>query len=119
MEIDPVSPRSLTEVFERFAAPDQYHFDVTHVPVKLAQLGEDSLVSRSQAKRLVTRFERFARVVLNFAGVEAIGQAFADEVFRVFRGAHPEVDIKWVNASDKVQRMINRALSGTPASGTA
>lgn len=112
MEIDPASTRTLTEVFDRFSAPDQYHFDVTHVPVKLAQLGEDSLVSRSQAKRLLSRFEKFSRVVLNFAGVESIGQAFADEIFRVFRGAHPEVTINWVNANDDVVRMITRAHAG-------
>jgi anti-sigma regulatory factor (Ser/Thr protein kinase)/biotin operon repressor len=113
MEIDPASPRTTSEVFDKFATPDQYRFDVTHVPVKLAQLGEDSLVSRSQAKRLVSRFEKFSRVVLNFAGVATIGQAFADEVFRVFRNSHPEVDLTWVNTSDEVQRMISRATSGT------
>lgn len=112
MEIDPASSRTMSEVFERFAAPDQYHFDVTHVPVKLAQLGEDSLVSRSQAKRLVTRFENFSRVVLNFSGVATIGQAFADEIFRVFRNAHPEVEIKWVNATEAVEGMISRATAG-------
>ena len=117
MEIDPTSPRDLTEVFDRYAAPDKYHFDVTHVPVKLAQLGEDSIVSRSQAKRVVSRFERFSRVVLNFAGVESIGQAFADEVFRVFRNAHPEVDLKWINANQKVERMITRALAGGEHNG--
>jgi anti-sigma regulatory factor (Ser/Thr protein kinase) len=118
MEIDPTSPRVLAEVFELFAAPDQYHFDVTHVPVKLAQLGEDSIVSRSQAKRLVTRFERFTRVVLNFAGVNTIGQAFADEVFRVFRTAHPEVEINWINANKNVERMISRAQRGLPPNGS-
>lgn len=113
MGVDPASPRTTSEVFDKFATPDQYRFDVTHVPVKLAQLGEDSLVSRSQAKRLVSRFEKFSQVVLNFAGVATIGQAFADEVFRVFRNSHPEVDLTWVNTSDEVQRMISRATSGT------
>ncbi|MGH7651817.1 MAG: STAS-like domain-containing protein [Gemmatimonadaceae bacterium] len=112
MELDPASPKELTEVFDRFAAPEQYHFDVTHVPVKLAQLGEDSIVSRSQAKRLVARFERFSRVVLNFAGVETIGQAFADEVFRVFRREHPRIDLRWINTSEAVERMIQRAIAG-------
>ncbi len=35
------------------------------------------------------RFERFQTVVLDFTGVEEIGQDFADEVFRVFQRAHP------------------------------
>lgn len=112
MVISPASDRTTTEVFERYAAPDTYHFDVTHVPVKLAQLGEDSLVSRSQAKRLVTRFERFTRVVLNFSGVNTIGQAFADEIFRVFGRSHPEIELSWVNANDAVKGMISRALAG-------
>lgn len=112
MQIDPAAVRTMSEVFDKFATPEQYHFDVTHVPVKLAQLGEDSLVSRSQAKRLVSRFERFSRVVLNFADVETIGQAFADEVFRVFRNSHPDVALTWVNTSDEVERMIGRALAG-------
>lgn len=111
MQLNPASTRTTTEVFDKFASPDQYRFDVTHVPVKLAQLGEDSLVSRSQAKRLVSRFEKFSRVVLNFAGVATIGQAFADEVFRVFRNSHPDVELTWINTSDEVKRMISRALA--------
>ena len=111
MQLNPASTRTTTEVFDKFASPDQYRFDVTHVPVKLAQLGEDSLVSRSQAKRLVSRFEKFSRVVLNFAGVASIGQAFADEVFRVFRNSHPDVELTWINTSDEVKRMISRALA--------
>jgi len=110
MQLDPASTRTTTEVFDKFASPDQYRFDVTHVPVKLAQLGEDSLVSRSQAKRLVSRFDKFSRVVLNFAGVVSIGQAFADEVFRVFKDAHPDVELTWINTSKEVKRMISRAL---------
>lgn len=112
MEIDPASSRALGEVFDRFATPEEYRFNITHVPVKLAQLGEESLVSRSQAKRLVARFERFSRVILNFAGVATIGQAFADEVFRVFRNTHPEVDLSWINTSNEVDRMISRAIAG-------
>jgi hypothetical protein len=111
MEIDPASTRTTMDVFDTFAPPDQFRFDVTHVPVKLASVGEDSLVSRSQAKRLVARFERFSRIVLNFAGVNSIGQAFADEVFRVFATAHPDVQISHVNANDAVMRMISRVTA--------
>lgn len=72
--------RTLQEVFVRFAAPEEYTFSKTIVPVKLAQHEGEKLVSRSQAKRLTMRFERFQTVVLDFTGVEEIGQAFADEV---------------------------------------
>lgn len=113
MEIDPTSPRTLTEVFDKFAAPDQFRFDVTHVPVKLAQIGEDSLVSRSQGKRLVARFEKFSKVVLNFAGVRSIGPAFADEVFRVFAMSHPDVQLTCINTTEEVGRMIRRVTEQT------
>ncbi len=84
---------------------------MTHVPVALATHGDENLVSRSQARRLVRRFEGFRRVVLNFKGVDVVGQAFADEVFRVFKKEHPDVELLWVNANNRVQRMIRRAQS--------
>lgn len=71
--------------------------------------GRDNLVSRSQAKRLLGRFDRFKVVVLDFSGVASIGQSFADEVFRVFRSKHPEVELVPINASSEVRRMISRA----------
>src|SRR5690606_33075114 len=96
---------------------NDYRFDKTVVPVKLLQYGDDHLVSRSQAKRLLQRFDRFRTVVLNFEGVESIGQAFADEVFRVFPSQHPEVEIIPVQANEQVMRMINRAVSGRDPQG--
>ena len=56
-------------------------------------------------------FEKFKTVVLDFAGVEEIGQAFSDEIFRVFATSHPEVDLISVNAAVGVQQMIVRAIS--------
>lgn len=112
LEIDPASPRNMGEIFEKFAAADQFRFDVTHVPVKLAQIGGDSLISRSQGKRLVARFEKFSKVVLDFAGVQNIGQAFADEVFRVFPLSHPTVHLTPINTNDAVERMIRRVTDG-------
>lgn len=108
MELRNDSLRTRQEVFDRFA-DDDYGFTKTIVPVKLAQYGDEQLISRSQAKRLLARFDRFKMVVLDFKGVESIGQAFADEVFRVFSLEHPEVDLVEVNANDAVQRMIGRA----------
>ena len=81
------------------------------------QYGDDSLISRSQAKRLLGRFDRFRIVMLDFAGVASIGQAFADEVFRVFRNRHPDVELVPINASAEVKRMISRAEALGAASG--
>lgn len=107
------SPRTLKRVFDSFSSEDEYAFVKTVVPVRLIQYGDDFLVSRSQAKRLLARLDRFRVVSLDFQGVESIGQAFADEVFRVFRKLHPNIEITFVNASSAVKRMISRALAAS------
>ena len=48
-------------------------------------------------------------MVLDFSEVTGIGQAFADEIFRVFANAHPEVELLPMNAVPGVQQMIRRA----------
>ena len=104
------SMRTLQEVFNQFAAPEEYTFARTIVPVKLAQHEGEKLVSRSQAKRLTMRFERFQTVVLDFAGVEEIGQAFADEVFRVFQQAHPATTLSPINMTSAVENVFKRVM---------
>lgn len=99
------------EVFIKFAAPDEFNFDKTIVPVRLAQYEGEKLVSRSQAKRLTMRFDRFKTVILDFAGVETIGQAFADEVFRVFQVAHPAITMIPIHMTADVENMVKRALA--------
>jgi len=103
------SPRTEKAVFDQFSSPDEYTFDRTIVPVRLAIHEGEKLVSRSQARRLTLRFERFKHVILDFEGVNEIGQAFADEVFRVFQTAHPEIVMAPVNMTPAVQAMVSRA----------
>ena len=83
------------------------------------QLEEEALVTRSQAKRVAHRFERFKHVELDFAGVSDIGQAFADELFRVFAAAHPAIRITPINTEPAVAQMIRRAVAaGAAQNGT-
>ena len=79
---------------------------ITKEPVKLMEYEGELLLSRSQAKKLITRFDKFLEVVFDFQGVTEIDQAFADEVFRVFRNMHPNVHLVPINCSPTVQRMI-------------
>jgi hypothetical protein len=65
----------------------------TVVPVNLARYGNENLISRSQAKRLLARLELFKTVLFDFSNVPTIGQAFADEIFRVFAASHPEIEL--------------------------
>lgn len=73
------------------------------------QHDDSNLIARSQAKRLVAGLQIFKEVVLDFANIETIGPAFADEIFWVFVNEHPDVKIFFVNATDEVQKMIRRA----------
>jgi biotin operon repressor len=103
--------RTTKKVFDKFTSGEDYGFNTTVVPVNLMRYGDDKLVSRSQAKRLLMRIDRFKVVMLDFTGVASIGQAFADEVFRVFRLKHPNVELVPLHASSEVKRMISRAMS--------
>jgi anti-sigma regulatory factor (Ser/Thr protein kinase) len=106
------SDRTLEGVFARFSSgPDEYGFVRTHVPIRLAQLGESGLISRSQAKWVLARVDRFEEVLLDFAGVKSIGQSFADEIFRVFARQNPQIRVLAVNTSKAVEQMIARARS--------
>ncbi|PSB25382.1 STAS-like domain-containing protein [Stenomitos frigidus] len=111
MKLHNHASRTSKQVFDSFSSGDDYAFTKTVVPVRLAQYGEERLVSRSQAKRLLAGVDKFRVVVFDFSGVEAIGQAFADEVFRVFKHQHPDMQIMSLNASQEVAQMISRAES--------
>ncbi len=110
MEISPTSKRTIKQVFDRYS-PDResYGFTRTHIPIQLARYEGEQLVSRSQARRLLARFENFEEVLLDFKGVETIGQAFADEIFRVYRHEHPAVKVLWIDTTREVEKMIMRA----------
>jgi anti-sigma regulatory factor (Ser/Thr protein kinase) len=108
MKLKNGTARTTKEIFNKFSSDDDYGFTKTVVPVRLAQYGNEKLISRSQAKRLLERVDRFKTVLFDFTEVEIIGQAFADEVFRVFANEHPHITILPVNANDDVQQMINK-----------
>jgi anti-sigma regulatory factor (Ser/Thr protein kinase) len=111
MQIHPASTRTTQSVFDIFASPEQdFGFSKTQIPVFLAQYGDENLVSRSQAKRLLARVERFREVVFDFKGVSMIGQAFADEIFRVFQNQNPQVHLTWINADAQIEGMIAHVL---------
>jgi hypothetical protein len=58
------------------------------------------------------RVDRFKTVILDFAEVATIGQAFADEVFRVFVNEHPQVKIIAAHTNTEVAGMIARVETG-------
>lgn len=111
MEISLNSTRTDEEIFSQFSGGENedYAFNKTIIPVKMARIGQEKLVSRSQAKRLLARIENFKYVIFDFKNVDSIGQAFADEIFRVYRQRYPDIAIACENTNDAVTRMIARA----------
>jgi len=58
--------------------------------------------------------DKFKTIVLDFNGVKSVGQAFVDEVFRVFKNEHPNIKIHFVRANDDIEAIIKR---GTQSPG--
>lgn len=114
MEISTDAGWNTRQVFAQYEG-DHMRFRKTHVPIKLGNYPGEQLVSRSQAKRVLARFEEFSEVLLDFQGVEEIGPAFADEIFRVFRNAQSDIKIMAVRAEPNVQNTIDRAMLDSDA----
>lgn len=103
--------RRLPDVFSEFAPEDySFRFEKTKVLVRLLR---HDYVSRSEARRLTANLEKFRQVVLDFHGVESVGQGFADEVFRVFAARHPDTAIELENASPAVAAMLKHVGAGS------
>ncbi len=101
--------RTLSGVFDEYADVD-HGFDKTVIPIQLARYGDDNLISRSQARRVLNRVNLFKYAILDFDGVPHIGQAFADEIFRVFVKSHPNIKIDYQNAVPEVENMIKHVM---------
>lgn len=114
VELDPHGTRELTEVFAEYTR--DFEFARTRTVIRLFAIGT-TFMSRSEARRLVSGLERFREVVLDFGGVELVGQGFADEVFRVWARQHPEVALVPIAMSPPVAFMVERAIRGASAFG--
>lgn len=102
------SKRELQKVFSEYAG-EAFEFGKTLVTVELYKIG-GSYISRSQARRILSGLEKFKEIVLDFKNVRAIGQGFADEVFRVWQRTHPNIRISVCNANENIQFMFKHAL---------
>jgi anti-sigma regulatory factor (Ser/Thr protein kinase) len=115
MKIATNASHTAKEIFDTYRAEfDQFGFSKTNIPLVLLKYEGEQLISRSQAKRLMARIDQFREVILDFKGITSIGQAFADEVFRIYRRDHPGVNVYPVNMAPDVKGMIQRSLSGNP-----
>ncbi|MFQ5745022.1 MAG: STAS-like domain-containing protein, partial [Acidobacteriota bacterium] len=107
-EAEMQTERTLELVFSTYT--EALAFAKTSLVVSLFTVGV-RFVSRSEAKRLLHGLERFRKVVLDFKGVDTVGQGFIDEVFRVWASTHPETDLQPINMDAPVAFMVERARS--------
>lgn len=115
LKVDNHTARTVKSVYDQYSVNGSEAFNRTVVPVKLAKYGTDQLVSRSQAKRVLMRVDRFSQVIFDFTGVDMIGQAFADQIFRVFATEHPDVQLIPSHANTDIMRLITSAMkAGRP-----
>jgi anti-sigma regulatory factor (Ser/Thr protein kinase) len=114
VELDTDQVRDLSEVFAEYT--EESEFSRTRAVIRLFAIGT-KFVSRSEAKRLLRGLDRFREVVVDFKGVELVGQGFADEVFRVWALAHPETALIPTDMNEAVAFMIERAVARSQAAG--
>ena len=104
------SEKTTKEIMDRYS-DQEIGFQKTIVAVALSSDPNDPHVSRSQAKRLLMGLERFKKIILDFKGIDSVGQAFVDEIFRVFQNKHPDAKIEYINTTKEVASMIRRGVA--------
>ena len=99
--------RTLDAVLRRYSLDGAgYGFERTVVPLQLITVPQLGLSSRAQAQRVLGRLAQFRRVDVDFEGLDDVGHAFADELFRVFGARHPGVQLVPCNMAPRVQQMV-------------
>lgn len=104
------SKTKIQDIYNNYTDPETSKFNTTEILVKLSQV-DDLLISRSQAKRVLSGLEKFEKIILDFKDVKSIGQAFVDETFRVFQNEYPDIQFNWINANEDIEFMIKRGIS--------
>ena len=107
----------LNDIFRKYTnigADSEYGFDKTEVHVRLYITGGVH-ISRSQARRVLSGLEKFKVVALDYEKVPMIGQAFADEIYRVFQKKHSSIKIESLHMNEAVRFMVGRAITEAKA----
>lgn len=108
MSLSNFTHKNPQEVFDLYANVDG-GFIKTKIPMK--NIFDTSPVSRSQAKRVCNRLEKFKEVVIDFDGVQWMGQGFAHQVFVVFAKEHPNISLIPINMNEDITKMYNHVIN--------
>ncbi len=93
-------------------AGDGIAFDQTVVQLRLLVSEGQALDSRAQGRRVGSRLAAFKRAEISFEGVTDVGHGFADELFRVFARANPQVNLVPTHTTPRIDALIKAAQAG-------
>jgi anti-sigma regulatory factor (Ser/Thr protein kinase) len=102
--------RHLNDIFKEYTSigeDSDYGFDKTEIRVRLYMIGGVH-ISRSQARRVLSGLDKFKIIIMDYDKVPTVGQAFADEVYRVFKNKKPAIEIQDVNMNESIKFMVER-----------
>ena len=108
------TPRTLDTVLRAHRGADGHGLARTTVPLHLLAGPEGVLASRAEARRVAARLAQFEHAEIDFAGVTDIGHGFADELFRVFGGDTPTLELQPTGMNPGVQAMVASVRPGAP-----
>jgi anti-sigma regulatory factor (Ser/Thr protein kinase) len=111
-EINFASKKHLKDIFDQYTNQTEgsdYGFDKTMIKIKLYTISGIH-ISRSQARRVLSGLDKFKIIVFDFDKVPLVGQAFADEIFRVFHMKHPNIKLEPINMNEAAKFMVERAI---------
>ncbi len=111
-EININDQHHLNDIFKKYTnltKDSDYGFDKTEIRVRLYTIGGVH-ISRSQARRVIDGLDKFKIVVMDYEQVPMVGQAFADEIYRVFQNKHPDIILENENMNEAVKFMVERAI---------
>ena len=73
-------------------------------------------ITRSKAREVLRDAEKFQAVIMDYEHIAEIGQAFADEIYRVFHHKYPHIELEAENMCEGVKFMVERAQNEAEAS---
>lgn len=108
MSLSNFSNKKTYEIFDDYSNDDG-SFIKTKIPLK--NIFSDAPVSRSQANRVCNRLDKFKEVIIDFEGLQWMGQGFAHQMFVVYKNQHPDIKFIPVNMNEAVTKMYNHVTS--------
>ena len=110
MTLSNFTHKSAREVFDLYSN-DEGAFNKTRIPLK--NIFDSAPVSRSQAKRVCNRLDKFQEIIIDFDEISWMGQGFAHQLFVVYKNSHPEMKIIPINMNESVTNMYNHVMNST------